>query len=273
MPDWLKDVTLLGAVRRITDHPKIVPATALALRARAVRRSLEFVAREILGDERPRTYRLRANGLNATIRHGSGDVVTLGEVFHEYDYEPPEVVAAALGTPSRILDLGANIGLFGLYAVGRWPSARVDAFEPDPANAAVHQRSIVGNGLGARWFLQQEAAGAEDGMARFASGGVALSSLDESGDIVVTVRDVLDAMAGADLVKMDIEGGEWPILQDPRFAAAPPRVLVLEYHPGVGCPSSDPHGTVRELLARAGMITSEIWTREDGYGMLWAWRA
>lgn len=267
-----KDVSLLDAVRRITDHPMIVPATALALRARAVRRPLEFIAREVLGDQRPRTYRLRANDLRVTIRHGSGDVVTLGEVFHEYDYDPPEAVAAALGTPARILDLGANIGLFGLYAAGRWPRAQIDAYEPDPANAEVHQRSIDGNGLAARWHLQREAAGAADGVARFASGGVALSTLDESGDIVVTVRDVLDVMAGTDLVKMDIEGGEWPILQDARFAAAPPRVLVLEYHPGSGCPGSDPHRAVRELLTKARMQTVEIWRREDGYGMLWAWR-
>lgn len=265
-------MSFLDAVKRITDHPKIVPATALVLRARAVRRPLEFVAREVLRDERPRTYRLRANDLKVTIRHRSGDVVTLGEVFHEYDYSPPEVVAAALGTPSRILDLGANVGLFGLYAAGRWPDAHIDAFEPDPANAAVHRRSITGNSLGARWRLRQEAAGAADGVARFASGGVALSALDESGDIVVTVRDVLDSMAGADLVKMDIEGGEWPILQDARFAAAPPRVLVLEYHPGAGCPGPDPHRAVRDLLAQARMNTSEIWSRGDGYGMLWAWR-
>jgi FkbM family methyltransferase len=148
----------------------------------------------------------------------------------------------------------------------------ISAYEPDPANAAVHRQSVAANGLGSRWTVTEAAAGSADGEARFASGGVALSSLSADGDIVVPVRDVLAAIAHADLVKMDIEGGEWPILLDPRFAAAPPRVLVLEYHPGDGCPGEDPHDAVRKLLAAANLSTSEIWRRDDGYGMLWAWR-
>jgi FkbM family methyltransferase len=198
--------------------------------------------------------------------------VTLGEVFHEHDYAPPPEVLPALSAPRRILDLGANVGLFGTYAAGRWPGAQIDAFEPDPANAAVHRRVIAANDLSAKWRLVEAAAGANHGEARFASGGVALSSLDAHGDLVVEVRDVLEEMAAADLVKMDIEGGEWPILLDPRFATAPPRVLVLEYHPDGGCPGPDPHAAVRAVLNQAGLRTSEIWRREDGYGMLWAWR-
>ena len=44
--------------------------------------------------------------------------MTLDEVFHVRDYELPEAVARELESldAPRVLDLGANIGLFGLFA-------------------------------------------------------------------------------------------------------------------------------------------------------------
>jgi hypothetical protein len=71
---------------------------------------------------------------------------------------------------------------------------------------------------------------------------------------------------------MDIEGGEWAILGDPRFAAGPPQVVVMEHHPE-GSPGPDPRAAALEALARAGLTaTASIFLRADGYGMLWAWR-
>jgi hypothetical protein len=86
------------------------------------------------------------------------------------------------------------------------------------------------------------------------------------------MRDVLPQIAGCDLVKIDIEGGEWPILADLRFAAAPPRVVVLEYHPAVDS-GLDPRAETVRLLGAAGMRTLPIWDADrDGFGMMWAWR-
>ena len=80
-------------------------------------------------------------------------------------------------------------------------------------------------------------------------------------------------MAGVDLLKMDIEGGEWLILEDPRFRASPPHALVLEYHPR-GPSDGGAHGRVRSLIGDAGLTqTATIFRRDDGHGMLWAWRA
>ena len=89
--------------------------------------------------------------------------------------------------------------------------------------------------------------------------------------IRVPMHDVVEQVCGADLVKLDIEGGEWEILADPRFAQHPPRALVLEYHPHM-CPGADPRAEVERLLADARMSVASIWHRDDGYGMLWAWR-
>jgi len=262
--------------RRVGGHPRVLPLTALLLRARCVRQSGRFVARELARSKTEHLYRLRQNGLRVSIRHGTGDIVTLGELFHETFYVPDAEIDRQLGNVSRIVDLGANIGLFGAFAAARWPGARIDAYEPDPGNADVHERTIAANHLGERWRLVRAAAGNQDGTASFAAGAAALSHLvdeDKKGSDVLTVavRDVLDDLAEADLVKMDIEGGEWAILGDDRFLERPPRVIVLEYHPRL-CPSPDPRRAVEERLEQAGLTLRSLWHRADGHGMLWAWR-
>jgi FkbM family methyltransferase len=247
-----------------------VPATALLLRARTVRPSTAFVARELLRREGAYAYRERSGGLRVVVRHGSADPVTLGEVFHERDYEPPPELARL--RPQRIVDLGANVGYFGAFALGAWPGSRVLAYEPDPANAAVHARAIDLNGLHERWELHPSAASSTNGQLSFSASGDALAHADEAGELVVPSEDVLPVLAGVDLLKMDIEGGEWAILGDPRFAADPPQVVVMEHHPQ-GAPGPDPRAAALEALAGAGLTaTVSIFLRADGYGMLWAWR-
>lgn len=260
-PAWL---------RRVLAHPRIVPTTALLLRARTVRRSGAFVLREVLGRSGCFRYRLRSTGIHVLVRHGSADPVTLGEVFHERDYEPPAELASL--RPRRIVDLGANVGYFGAFALGAWPDATVRAYEADPANASVHARGIALNGLERRWELHQAAASNTEGSVRFTATADALSHADEDGETVVPMEDVLPVIAGADLLKMDIEGGEWPILCDPRFAAQPPRVVVMEHHPQ-HAPGPDPRTAALVALERAGLsATASIFADAAGYGMLWAWR-
>lgn len=260
-PSWL---------HRVLAHRRVVPLTALLLRAHTVRPSTLFVVREILRRRGLAAYWMRGKPLRVLVRHGTGDPVTLGEVFHERDYAPP--AGAIRHAPARIVDLGANVGYFGAFALAEWPGSSVIAYEPDPENAAVHARAISLNGLGDRWELRQAAASTIPGSLRFHAGGDALSHADEEGGLVVRGEDALPVIAGADLVKMDIEGGEWPILEDPRFSASPPRALVLEYHPRAAT-DPDSHGDVLRLTRQAGLTqTATIFKRADGHGMLWAWR-
>lgn len=265
---------MVELLRRIFGHPRLLPMTALLLRARTVRPSAPFVARELLRRGGVHLYRVAHSGLRVAIRHGTSDVVTLGEVFHAHDYVPGPELEAALGGVREIVDLGANVGLFGVFAAARWPEARITGFEPDPANAAIHERTIAANSLERRWSVVRSAAGNRDGEMRFSAGQGALSRQatgNEREAITVPVHDVVPELGRADLLKMDIEGGEWAILEDPRFRAAPPRALVLEYHPYL-CPGDDARGTALAALHAAGMRVHPIRHRDDGHGMLWAWR-
>ena len=92
------------------------------------------------------------------------------------------------------------------------------AVEADPGNAAIHRLTIEANGLGERWRLVEAFAGTRAGTTRFvpASSGSLARADDEEGIVVPCGRR--DARSPhADLVKIDIEGAEWPILADPRF--------------------------------------------------------
>jgi methyltransferase FkbM-like protein len=81
---------------------------------------------------------------------------------------------------------------------------------------------------------------------------------------------VLPMLAESDFAKIDIEGAEWPILRDPRFAEVRPPVLVLEYHAN-GCGDADPEHAARSLLRAADYELSPIPGAPAGAGMLWAW--
>jgi FkbM family methyltransferase len=261
-PAWL---------RRILAHPRVVPLTALLLRAHTVRESAAFLARELGRRRGPFAYTVRGGSARIVVRHCSADPVTLGEVFHERDYEPPAAMPSI--SPRLILDLGANVGYFGAFALERWPGASVLAYEPDPENADVHAHTITLNDFGDRWELRRAAAGARHGELRFRASGDALSHASEEGELVLPAEDVLPLVAGADLLKVDIEGGEWAILGDPRFSERPPRTVVLEYHPH---PSAGPNPRAAAIayLRKAGLgEMATIFRREEGYGMLWAWRA
>jgi FkbM family methyltransferase len=264
-------------LRRTADHPLLMPLTARLICARLVRESGRFFVREIRRPPGVYRYTLRDGGATVVLRHVLQDGATMAEVFHRSDYEPDPELARALADPRLILDLGANIGLFGIYAAQRWPLASIVGYEADPDNVDVHEQTIAANGLSARWRVERMAAGAHDGEVELAAGRAMGSFVVAPGSdpgvptIRVPVRDVMPEVAAADLVKLDIEGGEWEILADERFRREPPSVVVLEYHPHLG-PDGDPRAAAEQALTDAGLKIADIWHRPDGYGMVWAWR-
>jgi FkbM family methyltransferase len=239
-----------------------------------------FAVGELLRrDERAMSWTLR-DGSTVVVRRGTRDADILWEIFGEDIYAPPARALAALkaiGRPLQIVDLGANVGLFGLDALRRFPGATVEAFEPDPANVPVLMAAVDASPHKGSWHIHPVAVGASDGTARFADGNKS-DSFVVSGDttlptIDVEVRDVLPLLAGADYVKIDIEGAEWAILNDPRFAELDVRVIALEYHPRDN-PPPDPRTAVESRLTELGYEFSEVFYTPEvgGLGQLWAWR-
>ncbi|MBA2794832.1 MAG: FkbM family methyltransferase [Thermoleophilaceae bacterium] len=266
--------------------------------AACVRERMRFVGRELRGVRSEHGYRLRGSGLTAQIRHPLLDMWVLEEIFRFGAYEPPEQVIEAmgpLGGRPRILDLGGHVGLFALSVLTRFEYATVVSLEPDPRNAPVLRRCIEANGLGHRWRLVEACAATREGPVEFESdfhlsgvagrGGQLAGKHAEIGDAfgfmqgtplmsserhVVQARDVLPLTTEADLLKIDIEGGEWEILADPRFADTSAIAVVLEYHAAY-TDEPDARGAARGLLAEAGFETL-VSRDEGGAGVIWAWR-
>lgn len=272
-----------STIRRVGNRA-LAPARRLALSRRAARLVADpgtFMVRQRRRDPEAHAYRLRS-GLTVFIRHDANDAYALEECFGpEPVYELPDEVAAAFGPdgPVAILDLGANIGLFGLSALARFPAATVTGYEADPANAELHARCAEANRLNGRWTLNRAFAAAADGDRAFAAAGSGLSHGAEPGEpgtIQVEARDVLPDLARADFAKIDIEGGEWELLADPRLAAAGPRALVLESH-GRGAPPGHPSDQACESLRGAGYRIAADVRRipsypDLGWGTIWAVR-
>jgi len=258
-----------------------------------------FLLSELRDIPAVRAYRLRTSGFLAEVRHPLLDMWVLEEVFRLRVYEPPPPVRAAiekLARPIRILDLGGHVGFFGLFALSRYPDASITSFEPDERNAAVLRRCIEANGLTERWEVIEACAGVSDGRQTFQSSfhlsraapadegalqelhrrvGRVFTFLEETpllraDTCEVAVRDVFPFLARADLVKIDIEGGEWELLADPRLRDIAAAAIVLEYHPDYS-PGPDASAAVARHLAAAGFRTSPIATTGEA-AMLWAWR-
>ena len=237
-----------------------------------------FLDRELQGLTAPASYTLRGSGLTAVLRHGSRDLGVVDEVFGRSFYELPQPVEGlltGLGRPPRVVDLGANIGLFGVWLLERFPGATVTAYEPDRFNAELLRRCVEANSGRGRWELVEACASTTDGTVAFVDGDFASSreaAPGESASALVTKADAMPHLGTADLAKLDIEGGEWALLADERFRASPPAAVTLEYHPHL-CPGSRPRHEVERLLDAAGLTQREpLFERPDGVGMLWAWR-
>jgi FkbM family methyltransferase len=261
--------------QRFLNRPRVARVISVLIQASTVKASLRFVFRELSASGLLSRYTLRRAGRPIFVRHNTADPLVLDEIFYTGHYELPVEVSGVLdglGRPPRVLDLGANIGLFGVWALDRFPGAEITAFEPDPTNAEVARLCIEANSVGARWHLVEAAAGNRDGRIGFRAGEFSRSRIEPEGSgMDVDAVDVFPYLEGTDLAKVDIEGGEWAILTDPRFPHLEIPALVLEYHPDQA-PGPDPGALTREILERAGYETRLVFEFGPAQGMFWAWR-
>jgi len=231
---------------------------------------LRYAARELTTHKRA-DYALRNGGGRLTVRHRSGDIDILRKFYAYGYYDLPDEVATplrSLGRPVNVLDLGANIGLFEVFTRDRLTIGDVVCFEPDPANGAVLGRTRNANG--ADWEIVKACASNRDGHARFNTGRKNFSRIGDSGDIDIATVDVFPYIARADLVKMNIEGSEWDVLEDPRLADTSVKWIV-EYH-HIASPDPDIHTLSRKLFERAG-YTVRLAAKTRDNGLFWAWKA
>lgn len=85
------------------------------------------------------------------------------------------------------------------------------------------------------------------------------------------VIDIFPLLSGehVDLLKMDIEGGEYEILADERFSELQIDAIVMEWHTRGG--GINDKRWCQERLGSLGFVIDDIFT-EPSHGMFWATR-
>jgi FkbM family methyltransferase len=269
----------MPVVAAVADTPVGLRLRRAGRQAMLVRESGRYLLAALIEPPGIHRYVLRNSGRPVWLRH-PGDSWAFEEVLGAATYALPSAVERELGDQPLVVDLGANVGLFGAYILAVAPAATVIGYEPDPGNALICRKTLGWAIAAGRYELVEAAAGAAAGSAWFAAGLGGRSHLGQDGGgqaVAVRVDDVLELLARAHLVKIDIEGGEWPLLEDPRFRATGPKAIALEYHP-MGCPRDDAGQTARSLLDEAGyrLVNPPRPFDEgeftEGMGMLWAVR-
>lgn len=173
---------------------------------------------------------------------GDADLSVFEEIFVDRDYRIlDEVIRKA---KSCVLDLGAHVGLFSLYARGIGCDVPIFAFEPEESNFQILKENLKMNNV-KDVVAKNLAVGGKSGKRRFyLSLDSHNHSLVEVGEnlqerevSVVTLQDVFERYLGrdginkCDLVKMDIEGAEFETLMSyfDCFVYRP-QGFYIEYH-------------------------------------------
>jgi FkbM family methyltransferase len=156
------------------------------------------------------------------------------EMFVKEEYG----VALPASNPT-IIDCGANIGIAMLYFKARYPGAKVVCFEPNPVSCDLIERHIRENDL-RDVTLHRAACGAARGEASFfvnATDSILSSFYREraqaGAEIKVPVVRLSESISSpVDLLKIDVEGAEWDILEDLIAAGKMSliRSMIVEYH-------------------------------------------
>jgi FkbM family methyltransferase len=192
-------------------------------------------------------------------------------VYADADYDVPGVDWPAVG---RIVDIGAHVGSFTIWAATRAPQARCLAVEPNPETYKRLVANIRDNGLQDRVTTVNAAVGVESGTGRLElvehSLGTRLARTGE-GEVAVRVESLSSLLAAAgmtdvDVLKVDCEGMEYDLfgaMTAERFQSI--GVIACEYHPELG-------HAVAELDALLHGAGFEVRRPDASLGVLWATR-
>jgi FkbM family methyltransferase len=150
------------------------------------------------------------------------DYATLTGLYEEIFIQDQYHFMAKNSAPI-IIDCGSNIGMSVLYFKKLYPEARVIAFEPDPDTFAMLKQTAKDNGFKDVKIINSAVAG-KNGRQKFYSdknkpGNLHMSLLKsrvKNGKPYETRVEKLSSYikAGADFVKMDVEGAEAEVISE-----------------------------------------------------------
>ncbi len=166
----------------------------------------------LLRRKRPAEYTLRRG---FRLIDGRGTLAgTIAVIFVRREYGPMQDYRT-------IVDIGANMGSFAVYAALTCPNSKIYCFEPEEQNFRVLMQNIAVNSLETRVRAFQCAVASNSGYRAMAIGPSPLNSLvateacERSQTVLcITLPEILkqQELEAVDLLKMNCEGAEYEIL-------------------------------------------------------------
>ncbi len=245
---------VLDALRRINRAPEILRCMRLTTQWLPV--TLDYLRLRSLAYP----YRLSLRHLPAVFLKEPDDVRTFWQIFLHRCYRVKE-------SDRTIIDAGANIGLFTLYASQKAREAKIVSVEPFPETFDRFSQLVRDNQLGDRVKPLMCALGGSEGVRMMLKRGPAPSPRKQVFHLkpgqpafeipTTTLAHIVNNVESEiDLLKMDIEGGEYEvILSTPQDVLRRIRRIVLEYHGDV-----KPY-TTEDLLAYLSEAGFELRSR------------
>jgi len=200
------------------------------------------------------------------------------EIFFRKAYNPADL---PIETNDIVVDIGANIGVFTLFAARRTTNT-VYAFEPFPGNVEFLNRNIGSNCL---YNVITHKVAVSDKIGRVKlfvsgiSGGHLLFDHNIKGRLeqyievpAITLQRIMDdnKLERIDFLKLDCEGSEGSILMStPRGYLKRIEKIAMEFHNNV---SQLKHNDIQRLLGELGFVTSLVWDGDTPFGYLYGRR-
>ncbi len=225
-----------------------------------------------------KVIQLRKSGVRLGVR-GPMDIWIAKETYLDRFYER---YGTPIGDGWAIVDVGAGIGDWSIYAAWNHPTNQVFAFEPFPESIELLRDNLRLNGIANVQAFPEAISGHSGSLALDLSSGEPLQFSTEamaaSGETLsvpsLSLADALKRLGidRCDLLKLDCEGAEYDILFE-----APDQVfgrierLVMEYHDGVTRYTH--HHLVEFLTGKGFRVQTHSNPVHDHLGFLYAVRA
>lgn len=147
-----------------------------------------------------------------------------------------EYESGYFGRKLTIVDMGANVGSFSLWANLRWPQSTIHAYEPHPETFAILSRNLAGlsnitchnqavyTGGKKQLFFSRYTGDGEAGLVEYM--GDTFEKLSKERIFEVSALQP-KKLPQADIVKIDVEGAEAEILENMNLKKV--SLILMEY--------------------------------------------
>lgn len=185
--------------------------------------------RDLLNSKRKSEGKIKLFGVDFHYHHGNAFFNIYKDIFENNIYE-----FRTKSSKPIIIDCGANMGLSVLYFAKKFPNAEIIAFEPDESVIPFIDKNIESYNL-KNVKLHKKAVWIEETELKFYTdnglgGRIGKEFKNQTPKIIQSVRLKNFLNRPIDMLKIDIEGPEYLILQDCEDLLFNINYIFIEYH-------------------------------------------